>query len=346
MPATFTDNFDDNAIDGAKWDVGSIADQNAGVTVQETGGQLVVTPMPATAGSNRNGLLSDAAFNFTRGYAIWKVDQAAAAGVGNASTRCGLYLDASNYLSFEIGGSVITFRRRLAGVNSDSVLAYNAAVHKYFMLQHCGTHANWWYSTNGAVWVWQRGPVVPGFAVIALKTFMDAGTVASVATPGTAIFNDVEIGTLDFPLPFEQIAAFEKKVDLRIDVGFPLNLVPVEANTFSVPMQRRYSGARITAAGTILRYRILADGTLDTFDVWLPAANASATSVIFNMKVNGVSVWAGPARPAIAAGQSHASKTDIGLEVEKGQLVEILVEQLPTAGVAGPIDTIANVVVG
>lgn len=344
MPVILTDNFNDASIDTAKWDVNAIADLNAGVTVVETT-VLTITPLSSTAGSNRNGLISDSTFDLTKGFAIWKLQQIAGP-VANAVTRCGVYLDANNYLSFEVANTTLTFRKRAASVNSDTTATYNSTNHKYLMLHHCGAIVNWYTSADGVTWAAQRTAVAPGFAVTAVKMFLDAGTIASVVTPGTAIFDDVEIGTLDFPLPFEQLAAFERKVDLIIDPGFPLNLVPVEAIPFTIPMPKQRSGSRIFATGTILQYKATCAGEIDTFDIWLNSANASATSAIFNLKINGIAVFAGVARPTFTTGLSHVQKTSVGYAVELGDDVEITVEQCPLEGISGSMDTLARVVVG
>lgn len=232
MPAILSDNFNDNSIDTASWDVTAIANFNASVTVVETGAQLVITPMTSTAGTNRNGLQSDATFNFTKGFAIWRLDQKAGANAA-VETRCGVVLDASNYLSFEIANTTLTFRKRAAAANSDTTTTYNSTNHKYLMLHHCGAAVNWYTSPDGVVWTAQRTGVAPGFVVTALKKFFDCGTTGSVATitPTTAIFDDVSIGTLDLNLAWEQIGMFEDIRRLTLDPGCPLNIVPDEITT-------------------------------------------------------------------------------------------------------------------
>lgn len=221
-----TDNFNDNSINFTTWGVTAIDGVNAGVTVAETGGESVFTPMASTAGTNRNGLLSNNTFNLTQGFAIWKLAQKAGASA-SVVTRCGVAIDANNYASFEVADTVITFRNRAASVNSDTTATYSATNHKYLMIHHCGNSINWYTSVDGIVWASARLGVAPGFAVTALKTFMDSGTTASVSpiTPSTAIFDDIEIGTLDFDLSFEQMAAFAPSiVTLEYVPGFPLNI--------------------------------------------------------------------------------------------------------------------------
>jgi len=226
MAAILSDNFNDNSIDTSAWDPSTL-DFDAGVTVSETGQQLVITPLTSTAGTKRNGLQSDNTFNFTQGFAVWKLDQKAGANA-NVETRCGVFLDASNYLSFQVANTTLTFRKRAGASNSDTTLTYNSTNHKYLMIHHVGASATWYTSPDGAVWTAQRSNIAPGFAVTALKMFFDCGTIASVATitPSTAVFDDVQIGTLDLLVPWEQLAQFGRFVDLIIDPGCPLNIVP------------------------------------------------------------------------------------------------------------------------
>ena len=347
MPAILTDNFNDNVIDTAKWDVSAIADFNAGVTVAETGGQIVITPLSATAGSNRNGLTSDATFNLTQGFAIWKLPQIAGP-VANAVTRCGVYLDANNWIGFEVQNTTLTYRKRAASTDSNTTATYNSTNHKYLMLHHCGTIVNWYTSADGVTWAAARTGVAPGFAVTSLKLFLDAGTIGSVATPGTAIFDDVEIGTLDLIAPFEQLAAFGGFVDLIIDPGFPLNIdvAAMAGEVYTVPMARRRGGSRISSVGVCLRGRVIATGAINTFDIWIPSPNPSATTIRWNFYVEGVPVWSGVNRPGMATGINHVQKADVDFAVTIGQKWELHVEGLPAGGVEVPVDMLARIVAG
>jgi hypothetical protein len=350
MPATLSDNFNDNSLDTAKWDINAIANQNVSVTVSETGGQQVITPLASTAGTNRNGLTSDSTFNMTQGFVVFQLAQKAGANA-SVETRCGVYVDASNYISFEVANTTITFRKRDAASNSDTTTTYNSTNHKWLMLMRCGTHWFWYTSADQVTWTQQRASVTSTFAVTAMKLFLDAGTTGSVATitPATAIFDDVSAGTIDFPLPFEQLAAFGGKVDLDIKVGFPLNLdVPTltaPGETFTIPMPKQRVGTRIYSTGTVITYKATCTGTIDTFDIWLKEPNSSATSAIFNLSINGDEVFSALGRPTITTGNSHVQKTDVGAEVVLGDEITISVEQVPSIGVSGWIDTIARVLV-
>src|SRR5690606_24212730 len=137
-------------------------------------------------------------------------------------------------------------------------------------------------SADGATWTAARTGVDPEFDVSAVNLFLDAGTTGSVATPGTAIFDDVEIGTLDIEAPFEQMAAFGGYVDLIIDPGFPLNIdiSALAGETFTIPTSRQYNGSRIFSnVSNLLMWRQEATGTLTSLEIWT-AANAGPQSAI------------------------------------------------------------------
>lgn len=342
MASQLTDNFNDNSIDAAKWDVNAIADYNAGVTVAETGQQLVITPLSSTAGSNRNGLISDSAFNLTQGYAIWKLEQAAS---GGAETRCGVYLDASNYCSFEIASTTLRFRKRDAGTNSDTTTTYNSTNHKYLMLHRCGTIWNWYTSADAVTWTIQRSGVTTTFAVTALKEFFDAGTIGSVASPGTAIFDDVDLGQLDLIAPFEQLAAFGGYVDLVIDPGFPLSVTP--GATFTIPTARSYSGSRLfTTLTNLLVWRQEIAGTIKEIDLYMGVNDAASTQAIFNIRKNGTRLLADSGRLIVNAGASSSLKTGLALTAAVGDLMALEIEQCPSTGIPGPIYIVTRTEVG
>jgi len=350
MPATLTDNFNDNSLDTAKWDVGAIANFNASVTGSETGQQYVITPMTSTAGTNRGGLTSDSTFDLTQGFVVFNLVQKAGANA-SVETRCGVYLDASNYLSFEVANTTITFRKRASGSDSDTTTTYNSTNHKYLMIYHSGTAVVWATSPDGVVWTVQRGGVAPGFVVTALKVFLDAGTTGSVATitPTTAIFDDVSIGTLDLSASLEAApGTFAPHYDFVLSAGFPLNIDPatLQGEPFTIPMAKQRRSSRLAAAATIIVYKATCTGTIDTFDIWLNEANTSPTSAIFNLKINGDEVFSGADRPTFTTGASHVQKTDVGAAVVLGDDIEIAIEQCPSTGVSGWIDTNARVVVG
>ena len=91
-------------------------------------------------------------------------------------------------------------------------------------------------------------------------------------------------------------------------------------------------------------WRATADGEIATFDIWL-RNTVESTSAIFNLYVDGVPVFTGGDRPTIAPGATHVQKTVVGFAVELGQLVSVVVEECPAAGIPSPVEVNAQVVV-
>lgn len=139
--------------------------------------------------------------------------------------------------------------------------------------------------------------------------------------------------------------SYEFSVGGYLTNSFPVVDIP-DPVTFGFPMGRRRIATRITdIAVPIFRWRMEGPGAgtvskIQSFDLWLPGNLAGATSAIFNMRVNGVNVWAGGARPTIASGSSHVRKSAIDLDATFGVMVEIYAEQIPAAGLDVPIDVL------
>lgn len=119
----------------------------------------------------------------------------------------------------------------------------------------------------------------------------------------------------------------------------------ISDSPFTIPMNKQRVGTRVTAAGTILSYKCTTTGEIFTVDIWMNGTNSSATSVIFNVEVNGNPVFAGGDRPTIATGEGHVQKASVSEAVEIGDDIEITVEQCPPEGISVPIDTLVRVVV-
>lgn len=120
---------------------------------------------------------------------------------------------------------------------------------------------------------------------------------------------------------------------------------PINDSPFIIPMNKQRTGSRVSSTGTIVRYKATATGEISTVDIWINGPNSSATSIIFNVKINGDAVFAGGDRPTIATGQSHVQKSGAEEAVTLGDDVQITIEQVPAEGVSVPIDTNIRVLV-
>ena len=195
----FSDHFNDNTLDTANWDAttpGAPFTYDALVTVSETSNQLQIAPRASFASAAYNGYTSDNTYNLTDRYAQVEVVQALNNNLG-ADQRFVLYLDSSNYIHIGLaqGGGVlqVTMRVRTAGVNSETTVAYNTTNHRFFRLRQSSSASELYFETalaGAGAWTIQRTVTTPSFAITALKVGIVAGTFASIASPGTAIFDN------------------------------------------------------------------------------------------------------------------------------------------------------------
>lgn len=192
MGGGFRDNFNDNSLATALWDVGTPGapfTQDALVTVAETSGQLRITPRSSFASAAYNGYVSDNTYNFTDRFVALEVPQVLAAN-DSCDLRFVLYLDSSNYIAlYELGLTPTLFMRvRVGGANSETTLAYNSTTHRWWRIRHqtSGGHIFFDTSPDGFAWTNRRDYTSSLFTITALKVAIVGGTFGSVASPGTA----------------------------------------------------------------------------------------------------------------------------------------------------------------
>jgi hypothetical protein len=188
-PTCFIDNFDDNSQDTGLWSKTSFFSNNASVTVVESGAVVTITPMSSTAGSNTNGYQAVNAYDMTGKYALVEVPTVTANDAA-AQLRFGMLKDANNVFNFIKSANSWTFRVTTAGVASDTTLTYDATAHRWIKLLQSSTNILFQTSPDGATWTTRRTVANPSFGVTALKPFFLAGTTGSVASPGTAVFDN------------------------------------------------------------------------------------------------------------------------------------------------------------
>lgn len=193
------ENFNDNAISAAVWDVGTPGapfTHDAAVTVAEAANKLTITPRSSFASAAYNGYVSDNTYNFTDKYVIVEAPTVPTGVAVGTDMRLVMYVDSSNYIHMaqvnDGANKQITMRVRVAAANSETNVTYNATDHRWWRLRHAtsGGHIYFDTSADGSSWTNRRDYTSTLPTLTAMKVAMVGGTFASIATPGTAVFDN------------------------------------------------------------------------------------------------------------------------------------------------------------
>lgn len=184
------DDFNDNNTDRTKW-----TQANAGVVaINETNGQLLITATPSTAGSNYGGYNSKTGnvYSLIGGSFTIEVPQVTNTAT-NALTQVNVTYDSSNFIGFQQKGGTLYAFKVVAGVTTNvSTAAYNATNHRWWRIRESGGTTYWDTSTDGLTWTNFTSTANP-ITLTIVKYAYFAGTLASIASPGAAIFDNVSI---------------------------------------------------------------------------------------------------------------------------------------------------------
>lgn len=186
---TFYDNFNDNSIDTSLWGKGSFETNDPQVTVNEMGGQLIITPRANQTGLHYNGLLSSRTYALTGGLIFAEVVE-----VGSSHAMLAFGADNNNKIVMEAFNgtlymSIVTGGSRV-GLSS---LPLNSATHRWWRIRHvaAGDTIRFDTSTDGITWT-QRHSIARGSLTITSgKVHLGAGTQGSVSAPGQVRFDNL-----------------------------------------------------------------------------------------------------------------------------------------------------------
>jgi hypothetical protein len=183
---TLSDNFDDNSRNTGLWNLST----GTG-TIAETGGQLVITPASNNPGNPYDGYVSVNTYNLTDSEITVQVVQGVAqiTGVEQVLT---LLLNGSNSISMLYSNNNIGLRLRTAGVNDDTFVSRNDTNMRWWRIREANGFIYWDTSPTGVTWT-NRRTAAATFAVTGLTASLTAGTWQNVASPGVAIFDDVNM---------------------------------------------------------------------------------------------------------------------------------------------------------
>lgn len=190
---SLSDDFEDGVRDALKWDLGIVSRNDSqwdpGISVSESGGNLVITPLAGVSGSRYNGYVSVNLMDLTGGSAQVEVVEATD---GSAATVFTFGFDKDNWYGFRKKGRSLYLERRISGSTSKTRIRYNNADHRYWRLSHDVLTDSILYETSpdGSVWT-VRLSIGREIAINLVRVEMAAGTTSSVSGPGSARFNDL-----------------------------------------------------------------------------------------------------------------------------------------------------------
>jgi hypothetical protein len=167
------------------------------VTVTQTGGRLVITPLSNAPGLHYNGYESVSWFDFTDA-SIQAV--LAAGGSTQASCEMGVKVDANNWAGFDAESIpphdlYFLYRTTADGENSIAI-AYDASTMKYMRIRHVSVDGTlrWETSGDGVTWTERRSVSTP-WPVSSMRAVVFGGTYQGVDRPQTCEWDDVQLRT-------------------------------------------------------------------------------------------------------------------------------------------------------
>ena len=185
----FSDNFNDNWLDPAKW---SVIDSNSSAVVSETGQRLQITLAPNTAGYN--GVVSNSTFDLTGRMVQVEVAQPVSQ-AGWCENFIQVVSDAKNYYLIDVGGGSLVFRSMVNGVNDQLVIAYDPAAFPYWRIRHNekANTVSFETSSDGINWT-TRKVVAAGFSLEKVSFYLYAGAWGTGnSNPGAAKYDNFQL---------------------------------------------------------------------------------------------------------------------------------------------------------
>jgi hypothetical protein len=183
---TLSDNFNDNSRNTALWNIST----DTG-TIAETEGQLVITPASNNPGNPYDGYVSVNTYNLTGSEITVQAVQGVAFTTG-VEQVLSLYITSANSMSMLYSNNNIGLRLRTANVNNDTFVSRNDTNMRWWRIRELNGFIYWDTSPNGLTWT-NRRTAAATFAVTSLTVSLSAGTWQNVASPGVAIFDNVNM---------------------------------------------------------------------------------------------------------------------------------------------------------
>jgi hypothetical protein len=193
-PPCLVDDFSANVVDVTKWD---LLQPVAPVTVEVTGGELVLTLPPSASGYQ--GLVSRGAYDMRDGSLTVVVNEMVDQS-GYAENDIEIIIDGSNtFLIGAVAGNLL-FRAIVAGTGYQMMIGFDATKN-HWRISHSSATAEVRFETSpdGATWTTEFvGPTGPELAAVRVNVVAgSAGT--GNPTPGRARYDDVKLVSAGCP---------------------------------------------------------------------------------------------------------------------------------------------------
>jgi hypothetical protein len=185
---TITENFDDNLYNAALW--GNAYDDNL-TTYAETGGRLVIN-LGANSANDWAGYMTSTGYQLANDRVFVEVPQISSPGT-NTVLLLATSQTASNGPSIESEVGRLEFRKRAGGAIMDLAdVTYNAVEHRWWQIRDSNGRTYWELSRDGVSWT--IGYEEPSAANTTAFITLVAGTNSAIASPGSAVFDNLNGG--------------------------------------------------------------------------------------------------------------------------------------------------------
>jgi len=185
------DNFNDNSLNLTLWKKGVISGTADGnVTVNETNGQLQITPRANYAAGAYNGLISVSNYDLTGKYLYAKVVQVANSST-DADTDFFIAKDSANTVGIVQEHGFLYFYKNVNGAYTNlASISYSPSTHLWWRLRESVGKVYFDTSADGSTWSNRYSTPSP-FSLLSVKIGLIAGTWDSISSPGKAIFDNI-----------------------------------------------------------------------------------------------------------------------------------------------------------
>lgn len=187
IPLSIVDDFS-NPTESSEWS----PYVDSGVTQMRTSGRLVVTLAANMGGSRYSGYVSAANYDM-REHCIYITCVSPPSQAGNTEVKLALKSPATDYGAFSLANNHIEAFTVLSGVTTSlSQVPYDPTSPLVMRLRETGGMLSFEYSTDGVMFTTQI--VIPDpMPMDLVAPLFDAGTFASTANPGIAVFDNFNL---------------------------------------------------------------------------------------------------------------------------------------------------------